>query len=63
MDKYPDINKVMQEIQMLKEGKSLGADGIHPEIIKRGNPELLRTQYDILIEAWKTAIVPQGWKD
>lgn len=53
MDGYPDINEVIQATPILKEGKSPGADGIYPEIIKGGGPELLRALYYIIIEAWK----------
>lgn len=63
MDECPEIDEVRRAVEMLSEGKSPGADGIHPEVIKKGGPKLLSALHEIIQDAWKTAVVPQDWKD
>ena len=63
MDECPDIDEIIEATAMLSERKSPGPDGIHPEVIKRGGPKLISTLHEIIKEAWKTAVVPQDWKD
>jgi hypothetical protein len=63
MNECPDIDEVNKAVLMLKEGKAPGSDGIHPEIIRKGGSCLLTALHDIITEAWKSATVPQDWKD
>ena len=63
MDDAPDAEEVRKAVEILADGKSPGADGIHPEIIKRGGPKLLETLTIIIRKAWEEGKVPQDWKD
>ena len=63
MCKYPDLNEVSKVISMLCNGKSLGADGLHPEFIKRGGRKLVKVLHTIIRYAWKNLEVSADWKD
>ena len=55
-----EIDAISKAIDMISDGKSLGPDGIHPEVIKREGPKLLCAFYKIIKKAWNTATVPQA---
>lgn len=63
MDEAPEIEEVRKAVGMLSDGKSPGADGIHPEIIKSGGERVLQALTNIIKKAWKENEVPQDWKD
>ena len=63
MDAVPEVDEIREAVEMLRDGKSPGSDGIHPEIIKNGGSKLLCALHEIVQEAWRTAEVPQDWKD
>lgn len=63
MDECPELDEVIEAIDMLCEGKAPGSDGIHPEVIKRDGTGLLSALDDIIKEAWRNTEVPQDWKD
>jgi len=51
LDVCPSLSEVNDAIGMLCEGKSPGADGIHPEIIRRGGNRLAVVLHDITMKA------------
>ena len=63
MDDTPDLDEVNNAISMLSNGKSPGADGIHPEIIKFGGTLLVQHLHEIIVDSWKSGQPPQDWKD
>jgi len=63
LDVCPSLSEVKDAIGMRCEGKSPGADGLHPEIIRRGGNRLAEVLHDIITEAWNQSEVPQDWKD
>ena len=63
MDDCPDMMELCEVIDSLSNGKSPGADGIHPEVIKRGGQTLLEKLYEIKCDIWQTGLPPQDWKD
>ena len=63
MDACPNIEEVSKAISMLSDGKSPGADGIHPELLKCGGHLLEQHLHEIIVDAWNTKNPPQAWKD
>jgi len=63
LDACPSLSEVKDAIGTLCEGKSPGADGLHPEIIKRGGNKLAEVLHNIITEAWNQSEVSQDWKD
>lgn len=49
---------------MLCDGKSLGADGLHSEVIKSsGLKSLIKVSYSVVRGAWTNLEIPSDWKD
>lgn len=63
MDECPDQNEVITANGTLCDGKSPGADGLHPEVIKRGGSKLVKVPYSMIEGAWTNMEIPSGWND
>ena len=59
----PDLDEGNKFIAMLREGKSSGADGLHPEVVKRGDRRLFELLYTIIKDVWKNLEVLVDRKD
>ena len=61
MCKCPDVDKE-RKISMPRNRKSPDTDGLHPEVIKRGNKRLVEILYTIIKDAWENLEVPADLK-
>jgi len=63
MNECPDVTEVMRAVNTLSDRKSPGVDDIHPELLKKGDAELILRLTELITESWKNEEVPQDWKD
>lgn len=54
--------EVISAIARMKIGKAAGADGIAPELIKYGGPEMMRVLTRIFQKAWNHNKIPDEWR-
>ena len=57
------IEDVKKEIRNLKNDKTAGTDGIHPELIKQGGNKLLNRLYELVRQIWEEKRIPEEWKE
>lgn len=56
------IEKTLEAMKMIKNGKAAGHDGIKGEMLKYMGIDGALLLLDILNEAWKTGKIPNDWK-
>ncbi|XP_065178719.1 uncharacterized protein LOC135809311 [Sycon ciliatum] len=59
----PTLREVSRAISRLQNGKSAGASGILPEMLKRGGPDLTAKLVELFGDVWRAGVVPQEWVD
>ena len=62
MCKCLDLDKVSEVISMLRDVKSPGADGLNPEVIKKGGMKFVEVRYTNIKNTWENLEVPADWK-
>jgi hypothetical protein len=50
-------------MKILKNNKSVGTDGNHPELIKYGGNKLLNRMYELVTQIWEEERIPEEWKE
>ena len=55
--------EVKKAIKNLKNNKTAGTDGIHPELIIYGGNKLLNRMYKLLRQIWEEERIPEEWKE
>jgi hypothetical protein len=55
-----DVKKAMRN---LKNNKTTGTDGMHPELIKYKGNKLLNKIYELVRQIWEDERIPEEWKD
>ena len=57
------IKDVKKAIRNLKNNKTAGTDGIHPELIKYGGNQLLNRMYELVRQIWEEERISEEWKE
>ena len=55
--------EVRKAIQMLKNNKSPGMDGITSEMLKVGGEETVQWMCQLCNQVWNSGVVPEDWKN
>jgi len=55
------IAEVKKAIRNLKNNKTAGTDGIHPELINYGVNKLLNRMYEVVRQIWEEERIPEEW--
>ena len=63
LDEEPTVEELSKAIDCLSTGKAPGADGIPPEVIKRGREALIEDLHELLCLCWREGSVPQDMRD
>ena len=50
-------------MEILKNNKAAGTDGIHMELINHGGNKLLNRMYGLVRKIWEEERIPEEWKE
>ena len=59
----PDLDQVGKVISIVCDGKSPGANGLNPEVMKSGSRRLVELLFIFVRGAWENVEVSVDWKD
>ena len=63
LDEIPTMDDMARAIAGLKDGKTLGGDGIPAEVWKHGGDNMFSRLHQLITNAWEVDSIPQAWKD
>ena len=63
LDAPPSIEELGRAIDHLRNGKAPGNDGIPAEVLKHGQPALLKPLHELICDCWERGHIPQDMRD
>lgn len=58
----PTVEEVKESVSRQKNARSPGEDGITAELIKHGDPGLVKVLHRLICKIWESEKLPEDWK-